>query len=631
MINANRLTPLEKTLSILLILVGVLCNNVLAQVQIPIYTFISGGGATGSVYPTTTIPTYFGSIGQSMVLPRNVKFDDGGGVMVAADLMFVGGTGDITSPQVTFNDSPGPIVKLGTLTTVSVTMTDDDLAAERMYYRPILGGNFTQVDLASAGSNVFTGILPVDSMGVEFYFKAFDSQNLTVSPSTGHYYAYTLYTTPEIPLHTGNAVKDYRIVAEPFVSANVTTLFSNLPGEASDTSNYRLWQYSNKTWTAFNDFKTMDRGKGYFLIVASAEAGKINLKMDNQTSPANNRSSLFTLPLISDDWNLIGNPYPVEINWDSVMALNGNPAGVSGTLKIYQSNSGTYSNASSLGAFQGAFVKVTGTAPSNFQIGLGHQSIPGGRISKRVSSNLASAQWEIPLVVQQGASENLLAGIGMRPDASQGLDRFDDFSPPHFFDYVEMISQRPELKVNDLTKDIVNSQEKYIWKFESMASSKENIEMSWDNTTFGNNSIPLYLYDVGKNEVVDMRENNSIKFSPAVSQQFKIYYGIDIKDIAPDALIMNLPFPNPFRESTEFRFALPGVNDSYRVELELFNSLGQRMRTLARGTYTSGRHSLTWNGQGDDSEKVASGLYFYKMVVDGKESRVFDGRLIFTR
>ena len=59
-----------------------------AQVKVPIYTLSSGGGVTGTVHPNTSVPTYFGSIGQAMVYPRNVATDNGAGVMNAANLIF---------------------------------------------------------------------------------------------------------------------------------------------------------------------------------------------------------------------------------------------------------------------------------------------------------------------------------------------------------------------------------------------------------------------------------------------------------------------------------------------------------------------------------------------------------------
>lgn len=34
----------------------------------------------------------------------------------------------------------------------------------------------------------------------------------------------------------------------------------------------------------------------------------------------------------------------------------------------------------------------------------------------------------------------------------------------------------------------------------------------------------------------------------------------------------------------------------------------------------AGNHIITWNGNNDSNQSVASGIYFYKMKVDGKLS-----------
>ena len=70
-----------------------------AQVRVPIYSLSSGGGATGTVHPSTNVPTYFGSIGQAMVYQRNVATDNGAGVLNAANLMFSSSVTPATLPS----------------------------------------------------------------------------------------------------------------------------------------------------------------------------------------------------------------------------------------------------------------------------------------------------------------------------------------------------------------------------------------------------------------------------------------------------------------------------------------------------------------------------------------------------
>jgi flagellar hook assembly protein FlgD len=47
------------------------------------------------------------------------------------------------------------------------------------------------------------------------------------------------------------------------------------------------------------------------------------------------------------------------------------------------------------------------------------------------------------------------------------------------------------------------------------------------------------------------------------------------------------------------------------VELRVFNSHGQLVRTLVSGHTSAGVHSVKWDGRDDAGREVGSGIYFY--------------------
>lgn len=69
--------------------------------------------------------------------------------------------------------------------------------------------------------------------------------------------------------------------------------------------------------------------------------------------------------------------------------------------------------------------------------------------------------------------------------------------------------------------------------------------------------------------------------------------------------------PNPFNPTTTISFALPQAGN---VTLNVYNSAGQLVRTLYSGAKGSGIHQVTWDGRADNGAKVASGVYFYRLV-----------------
>jgi 5'-nucleotidase / UDP-sugar diphosphatase len=81
----------------------------------------------------------------------------------------------------------------------------------------------------------------------------------------------------------------------------------------------------------------------------------------------------------------------------------------------------------------------------------------------------------------------------------------------------------------------------------------------------------------------------------------------------PESFELKQNYPNPFNPSTNIEFTLPV---SSVVTLEVFNIMGQRVRTLVNEPLQAGVHQVVWNSCGDDGQRVASGVYFYRIQAD---------------
>lgn len=93
------------------------------------------------------------------------------------------------------------------------------------------------------------------------------------------------------------------------------------------------------------------------------------------------------------------------------------------------------------------------------------------------------------------------------------------------------------------------------------------------------------------------------------------------------ALLPN--YPNPFNPETIIPVALP---ERSRVRLTVVDPLGRVVRRLVDGDLPAGRHDIRWDGTTDNGARVASGVYFVRMVADGR-GRTFRavGRAILLR
>ncbi len=69
-------------------------------------------------------------------------------------------------------------------------------------------------------------------------------------------------------------------------------------------------------------------------------------------------------------------------------------------------------------------------------------------------------------------------------------------------------------------------------------------------------------------------------------------------------------YPNPFNSETIIKFQL---NNTSSVKLELFDFLGQKVKTLMDEEKTSGIYSVKWDGRTGSGIKAGSGIYFLRM------------------
>jgi predicted esterase/predicted GH43/DUF377 family glycosyl hydrolase len=137
--------------------------------------------------------------------------------------------------------------------------------------------------------------------------------------------------------------------------------------------------------------------------------------------------------------------------------------------------------------------------------------------------------------------------------------------------------------------------------------------------------------DIAPGEVVEPSRGISIKFNENCPDSIFVQIKVDIysqsytfwsdtfsiflhKD--PTGLVKNdenIPiefvleqnYPNPFNPSTKIKFALPKAD---KVKIELYNTLGQNVKTLLNKAMKAGHHEVVFNAQ-----NLSSGVYFYRI------------------
>lgn len=81
----------------------------------------------------------------------------------------------------------------------------------------------------------------------------------------------------------------------------------------------------------------------------------------------------------------------------------------------------------------------------------------------------------------------------------------------------------------------------------------------------------------------------------------------------PEQFTLKQNYPNPFNPMTEIHYALPAGPGDHSVKLEIYNLLGQKVRTLINEKQTSGEYRTQWFGEDDSGGLVPSGIYVYRL------------------
>ncbi len=80
------------------------------------------------------------------------------------------------------------------------------------------------------------------------------------------------------------------------------------------------------------------------------------------------------------------------------------------------------------------------------------------------------------------------------------------------------------------------------------------------------------------------------------------------------AFAFGRPWPNPARAAVAFELALPEAAD---IGLDVFDAQGRRVAQVQSGALGAGQHRLAWSGRDDAGHRVAAGVFFARLTVDG--------------
>jgi hypothetical protein len=110
---------------------------------------------------------------------------------------------------------------------------------------------------------------------------------------------------------------------------------------------------------------------------------------------------------------------------------------------------------------------------------------------------------------------------------------------------------------------------------------------------------------------------------PEYSPAFAVYVspkttGVDEPESErplPDEFVLMQNYPNPFNSKTVIEYFVPTRS---RVDLTIYNMLGQKVKTLVDERKSRGRFVTDWDGTDTNGGHVAAGIYIYQLKTDDR-------------
>jgi hypothetical protein len=101
--------------------------------------------------------------------------------------------------------------------------------------------------------------------------------------------------------------------------------------------------------------------------------------------------------------------------------------------------------------------------------------------------------------------------------------------------------------------------------------------------------------------------NINFNFPSAVEDEEEI-------TLRPSEFELYQNYPNPFNPETKIEYALKKTG---HVTLYIYNVLGEKVKTLLDQDQPAGFYQINWDGKNDNGKPISSGIYLYKLEVNG--------------
>jgi hypothetical protein len=496
-----------------------------------------------------------------------------------------------------------------------------------LYFRR--AGEASSIDSVSFNAN--QAQIPasvVTQQGVEYYLAARDSAGNRARLPVSLFYSIEIqftegtYVEQSETQHSGTKASDYRIFSVPFVLSDRTPSSVFEHGDnlgVYDPAKWKCFAVDNEQLLGYEQIRgqtVLNPGRGFLLITSLAG---VRIRVWNGHSPGIDDYS--RIPLVAG-WNLVGNPFDFTIPLSNLQLVSG------AVLSAWELGDDLWDNAPAY------FNRWSGLAIHVDQADtLVIRPVTGAGKVIAFSERFGEGVWGMRLKAESKSGRDLCNYLGI----SGGEEKEEWAEPPQLEGSVSLYFEQGKDK--SLTKGSTAKggklavsiepagEEGNKWDFAIRGSGEEeSAQLSLERYGEIPQGYEQCLLDYDWKlayELSTLEEPFAVKLVNSKERRFRIIVGTKEYMRANSAGIAVYPsdyalrqnFPNPFNPNTTVIFALPKKAE---VSLEVFNILGQRVRTLLRKEERKeGYHVMEWDSRNDQGVRVASGMYIIRFMADG--------------
>ena len=399
---------------------------------------------------------------------------------------------------------------------------------------------------------------------------------------------------------------DYQIVGLP---GTTTTAISSFLGGTQGTDWQLYWDNGNaSSYWVMNESAApfvFSTGKAYWLV----KKGPWTINSSVVSSDLDTAG--MALIAVHRGYNLITNPFALDVPWVDVQQVNG--AAASEPLWDF-TGSGGFVQATILKPYTGYYY-INADSIANLKIPYAGTS---GVLKTAVDT---VAGWTVTIGVKTDEYADHSTQLGVRADASDGRDVHDYHRPRGIGEAPAIAIMRPDLdsRMPAFASDI-RAGVRTVARWNLELSSRRGREVTLDAS--GTGAVPaeydVYLADLVHQSYVDLRTNGIYKFIPVTDRSsFIVLIGshdavqAELGSIVPRTYALEQNFPNPFNPSTTIPVSVPLTG---AATVKVYNILGEEIVTLHDGVLEQGRHWLVWDGRNRSGQQVATGVYLTRLT-----------------